>query len=239
MTKPLIAITGATSGIGLETAKLFDQQGYPLLLIGRNWSKVQDTFQQAICAELDITNLSALQNTIAEAEALYGAIDLFINNAGMMLLNPLDEQVPSEWQTMIDTNILGVMNGMSAVLKSMKARRGGTIMNVSSIAGIKPFPNHAAYTATKFAVHGLSENVRQEVAEYNVRVITLAPGAVETPLLSHTNNDQIKADYQQWKQQMGGVLTAEEVANVITFAYNQPQHLCLREIVLSATAQVA
>ena len=239
MSKSLIVITGATSGIGLETARLFNTKDHPLLLIGRDWSKVDKSeFNNVMFAQVDVTDHTKLQETISEAESKYGPTDLLVNNAGVMLLNPLDKQEPSEWQTMVNVNILGVMNGMQAVLTQMKKRQHGTIINVSSIAGIKPFPNHAAYTATKFAVHGLSDNVREEVALDNIRVITLAPGAVETPLLSHTNNDQIKQDYAKWKKEMGGVLTPQDIANTILFAYQQPQQVCLREIVLSATAQV-
>lgn len=240
MNKPLITITGATSGIGLETAKKFSHAGFPLLLIGRKIEALQKLqLPNCIIAAVDVCNLAAIQEAIQHAENQYGTTDAIINNAGVMLLGNLIEQDPAEWQTMLNTNVLGLMNGMKAVMASMKSRERGTIINISSIAGIKPFPNHAAYTATKFAVHGLSDNVREELAPYNVRVMTIAPGAVETPLLSHTNNEQIKADYQAWKKEIGGALCPKQVADVILFAYQQPQPVNLREIVLSATKQTA
>jgi NADP-dependent 3-hydroxy acid dehydrogenase YdfG len=132
---------------------------------------------------------------------------------------------------------MGVLNGIHAVLPGMRMRRGGTIVNVSSIAGRKTFPNHAAYCGTKFAVHALSENLREEVAMDDVRVITIAPGAVETELLSHTTSQQIRDGYEAWKHDMGGVIRPEQVADAIYYAYDQPQHLCIREIVLAATRQ--
>lgn len=138
---------------------------------------------------------------------------------------------------MLDVNIKGVLNGVHAVLSGMLARQHGTIINISSIAGRKTFPNHAAYCGTKFAVHALSENLREEVAMQNVRVITIAPGAAETELLSHTSSEEIKAGYAQWKDEMGGVISANNVADAIRFAYEQPQNLCIREIVLAATRQ--
>lgn len=240
MRKPLVVITGATSGIGLETAKQFHQRQYPLLLLGRNIKKLEAlNFENSLIRQADVTDIEQLTNAINEAEAQFGPCDCLINNAGLMLLGSMDTQEPSEWKKMLDTNVLGVLNGIQAVLKSMKQRQNGTIINVSSIAGIKPFPNHSAYTATKFAVHGLSDNVREEVAKDNVRVITIAPGAVETPLLSHTTDEKIKSDYEQWKTQMGGVLAPIEVAKTILYAYQQPQSVCLREIVLSATKQQA
>lgn len=240
MKKPLVTITGATSGIGLETAKRFNQQGYPLLLIGRKVEKLQDlNLDNVLIKQADVTRLHEFSAAITEAEEQFGRCDCLINNAGLMLLGAVDEQDPEEWRKMLDTNVLGVLNGMHVVLKSMKERQHGTIINVSSIAGIKPFPNHAAYTGTKFAVHGLSDNVREEVANQNIRVITIAPGAVETPLVSHTTSDQIKKNYQAWKEQMGGVLDPSVVADAILYAYQQPQSVCLREIVLSATKQQA
>lgn len=157
-----------------------------------------------------------------------------------MLLGSMTEQDPEEWARMLDVNVKGLLNGVNAVLKGMVARRQGTLINVSSVAGRKTFPNHVAYVGTKFAVHAISENLREEVAPHNVRVVTIAPGAVETELLSHTTDEAIKRGYQEWKQDMGGtVLSAEDVANAIRYAYEQPQGVCIREIVLAATRQQA
>ncbi len=119
----------------------------------------------------------------------------------------------------------------------MKTRNTGTIINISSIAGRKTFANHAAYCGTKFAVHAISENVREEVADSNVRVITIAPGEVETELLSHTTSDEIKDDYQSWEEGMGGTIHPNDIASTIIFAYSQPQNICIREIVVAATRQ--
>ena len=105
------------------------------------------------------------------------------------------------------------------------------------MAGRKTFPNHAAYCGTKFAVHAISENVREEVADKNVRVITIAPGAAETELLGHTTSNDIKDGYNDWKKDMGGVLNADDIASVIVYAYNQPKNVCIREIVIAPTKQ--
>jgi NADP-dependent 3-hydroxy acid dehydrogenase YdfG len=119
----------------------------------------------------------------------------------------------------------------------MKQRKTGTIINISSVAGRKTFPNHAAYCATKFAVHALTENIREEVAMDDVRLITIAPGAVETELLSHTTDEDIKAGYEDWKQSMDGVIEPRVIAEAAMFAWQQPQSVCVREIVLAATRQ--
>ena len=238
--KPLIIITGSTSGIGQQTAIRFSDAGHPLLLIGRNTAKIQNlNLPNSIIKQVDVTDIEALKASVLEAEKIYGPADAILNIAGLMLLGDVATQDPAEWQSMVNTNVLGVLNGMQAVLPGMKSRRHGTIMNVSSIAGIKPFPNHAAYTATKFAVHGMTDNVREEVADLNIRVMTIAPGAVETALLSHTTSQEIKDGYADWKQEMGGVLAPDDVARTMLFAYQQPQSVNLREIVLATTKQVA
>ena len=240
MEKPLVAITGATSGIGLKTALRFSEAGYPLLLMGRHLEKLKSfALPNVMIKHVDVTNIDMIKSAITEAESQYGPMDCLLNVAGMMLLGDIGTQNPQEWHLMLEVNILGVLNGMQAVLPNMKKRQQGTIINVSSIAGIKPFAHHAAYVGTKFAVHGLTDNVREEVASDNIRVMIVAPGAVETPLLSHTSSDQIKVKYEAWKKSIGGVLGAEDVARVMLYAYEQPQNVCLREIVLSSTKQSA
>lgn len=241
MTKPLIVITGASSGIGQATARLFSREGHPLLLIARRLERMEALgLPDTLCSATDVTDREAVAAAVEEAEKRFGPADAIINNAGVMLLGAIEKQDPAEWDTMLNVNLKGLLNGVHAVIGRMKARRHGTVINISSVAGRKTFPNHAVYVGTKFAVHGFSENLREEVADYNVRVTTIAPGAVETELLSHTTDDTIKSGYQEWKQQMGGkVLTPEDVANAIHYAYHQPQGVCIREIVLAATRQQA
>jgi NADP-dependent 3-hydroxy acid dehydrogenase YdfG len=132
---------------------------------------------------------------------------------------------------------MGLLNGIHVVLADMKTRQHGTVINIGSVAGRKTFPSHAAYCGTKFAVHAITENIREEVADDNVRFITIAPGAVETELLSHTTSNDIKDGYEEWKAGMGGVIAPSDIANAISYAYQQPQNLCIREIVLAATRQ--
>ena len=186
---------------------------------------------------MDVTDKASFEAAIAKAEAQFGPVDGLVNNAGVMLLGQIDTQDATEWKRMFDVNVLGLLNGMQSVLAPMMERNSGTIINVSSIAGKKTFPNHAAYCGTKFAVHAISENVREEVAASNVRVTTIAPGAVETELLSHTTSQEIKDGYDDWKVDMGGVLAADDVARAVEFAYNQPQNVCIREIALAPTKQ--
>ncbi|MBB5370749.1 MULTISPECIES: SDR family oxidoreductase [unclassified Janthinobacterium] len=237
----LIVITGASSGIGLATAQKLSALGHPLLLLARRLDRMQAlNLPNALCVQLDICDRAAFVAAVASAEAQFGPVDAIINNAGVMLLGELSTQDPEQWDRMFDVNVKGLLNGVHAVSAGMVARRSGTIINVGSVAGHKTFPNHVAYVGSKFAVHGLTENLREELSAHNVRVVTIAPGAVETELLGHTTDESIKTGYQAWKEGMGGVvLSADDVAAAICYAYQQPQGVCIREIVLAATRQQA
>ncbi|HCG6385470.1 TPA: SDR family oxidoreductase [Vibrio parahaemolyticus] len=236
--KKLVVITGASSGIGEAIARRFSEEGHPLLLVARRVERLEAlNLPNTLCEKVDVTDQASLITAIEKAEALFGPADVLVNNAGVMLLGQIDTQDAAEWKRMFDVNVLGLLNGMHSVLASMKARNSGTIINISSIAGKKTFPDHAAYCGTKFAVHAISENVREEVAASNVRVTTIAPGAVETELLSHTTSQDIKDGYDAWKVDMGGVLAADDVARAVMFAYQQPQNVCIREIALAPTKQ--
>jgi len=239
--KALIVITGASSGIGLATAKLLSSRGHALLLLARRVEPMNAlNLPNTLCRAVDVTDIDAFSAAVKEAQQQFGPVDALVNNAGVMLLGGVDQQNPTEWEHMLNVNVKGLLNGVHAVTKGMIERKAGTIINISSVAGRKTFPNHVVYVGTKFAVHGMSENLREELSPHNVRVIVIAPGAVETELLSHTTNDEIKAGYQEWKQEMGGkVLSAEAVAHAIDYAYSQPQYVCVREIVLAATRQGA
>ncbi|WP_432010273.1 SDR family oxidoreductase [Streptomyces cucumeris] len=240
MSKPLIVITGASSGIGAATARLLSAQGHPLLLLARRLEKLRELgLPDTLCRKVDITDRAALEAAVREAEERFGPADAIVNNAGAMLLGRLADQPAEEWDRMIDLNVKGVLYGVRAVLPGMLARGNGTIINVSSIAGRKTFPNHTAYVGTKFAVHAMSENLREEVASRGVRVVTIAPGAVETELLSHTSDEQIRTDYEAWKESAGGALDPRTVAEAIGYAYRQPRNVTIREIVLAATGQEA
>lgn len=239
--KPLIAITGASSGFGKAMAVAFNQAGYPLVLLARRVEKCEELgLDNTLCEKVDVRDKSAFEAAIRKAEAIYGKVDLLINNAGLMQLGDIAVQHPKEWQDMLDINVLGVLNGMQIVMADMKERRSGTIINVSSLAGIKGFPNHAAYCASKYGVVGLSETVRQELSAYNVRVMSILPGAVQTELLGHTTDETIKKDYSSYNESIGmGSITAEHIAQTVKFAYEMPQGVNLREIQIADTKQDA
>ena len=192
-----------------------------------------------LCRKVDILDLSSFQSAIKEAEEKFGAADCLINNAGVMLLGKPETQSLGEWNQMIDVNIKGLLNGIHLVLEGMIQRNHGTIINISSIAGRKTFSDHAIYCGTKFAVHAISENIRQEVANSNVRVSIVAPGVTETELMSHTTDTAIVDAYNNWKKTIGAGLDPQDIANAISYIYNQPQRVCIRELVIAPTKQDA
>lgn len=236
--KGLVVITGASSGIGKAIAQHFSREGYPLLLVARRLEKLQElNLPNTICEKLDITDTDRFKSILDKAQKQYGPVDCFINNAGVMLLGQIDTQAENEWTKMFDLNVLALLRNMQLVLSDMKKRKTGTIINISSIAGKKTFPNHAAYCGTKFAVSAISENVREEVADHGVRVISICPGAVETELLSHTTSSEIKKIYEGFKEEMGGLIIPDDIARAVIFSYMQPQNVCIRELVIAPTRQ--
>jgi NADP-dependent 3-hydroxy acid dehydrogenase YdfG len=241
MDRKLVVITGASSGFGMELAKEFSKSGYPLLILARRVEKMETlNLPDTICKKVDVTNREEFECAVRDAEERFGKTDLIINNAGVMLLGDISTQDSLEWKKMLDVNVMGVMNGMQIVMNDMKERQTGTIINISSIAGLKPFANHAAYCATKYGVTGLTEVVRGELSQYNVRVLSICPGAVTTELLDHTTDQNIIDGYNSWKETVGAVnITANDVAKTIKFAYELPQSVSLREIVITDTKQDA
>ena len=239
--KKLVVITGASSGFGRALAMTFNKAGYPLLLLARRIELLEEmNLENTMCQKVDVTDKEAFELAVRKAEAVYGKTDLLVNNAGVMLLGNLETQDSKEWQRMLDVNVMGVMIGMQIVMNDMKDRKSGTIINVSSIAGVKPFGNHAAYCASKYGVVGLSEVARGELAPYNVRVMRICPGAVATELLSHTTSEDIKVGYNEWKNSSGATsITPEDVAQTIKFAFELPQGVNLREIQIADTRQDA
>ena len=141
MTK-LVVITGASSGIGKATALRFSKAGYALLLLARRIDKLEElNLPNTLCRKVDVTDLASFQAAVSEAEAKFGPVDLLVNNAGIMLLGNAITQNPIEWQQMLNVNVMGVLNGVKVVLEGMVKRNNGTIVNISSIAGRKTFPD--------------------------------------------------------------------------------------------------
>ncbi len=238
MSKPLTLITGASSGIGEAAARAFAAAGHPLLLVARRLDRMEALqLPDAICRAVDVTDRPALAAAVAEAEARFGPVDCVINNAGIARLGNVLEQDPREWDEMIAINATGVMNVLHAVMAGMAERRRGTIINMSSIAGRKVYPDHTVYCGTKYFVHAVSESIRGQLAPFDVRVMVISPGIVETEVLDHVTDATTLHNYRANKVRIGGGISAESVADAMLFAYQLPQNVLIQEICMTPTRQ--
>jgi len=238
--RPLVVITGASSGIGAAAARAFSAAGHPLLLLARRRDPMLALgLPRCHAVAADVTDTAAVAAAMRAAEAEFGPTDLLVNNAGMMALAPVVDQDPADIQRMFDLNCVAPMKLAQLVLPAMRARRGGTIMNVGSIAGATLYGDHTVYCGTKFAVHAMTEGLRRENAAAGVRVLLVSPGMVDTDLLSSTGEGEVLDGYLSYKRSIGGGLVPEDIAAAMVGAYQLPQHLSHRQVVVAPTAQDA
>lgn len=238
----VVVITGASSGMGEAAAKYLANLGASVVLGARRADKIEtlakeinDNGGKALAIAVDVTKRDQVKQFIDSAVKHFGRVDVILNNAGIMPLSPIDRLNVHEWDTMIDVNIKGVLNGIAAVLPYMKEQKSGQIINTSSVAGHKIFGGSAVYSATKFAVRALTEGLRMEVKPYNIRTTIVCPGAVKTELLEHIS----EADIQQANQDYVGMvgISPDSFARVVAFAISQPDDVDINEVIFRPTAQ--
>lgn len=224
MNKPLVIITGASSGIGAAMAKIFSFAGYSLGLIARNLEAMEKlNLTNTICKSVDVTDGSAVKEAIYVAENKFGPVDCLINNAGFLKAGDFTAVSYDDHRAMVDVNILGVISGIEAVLPGMRERKTGTILNISSLADRNARPKFVTYAATKAAVKSLSESLRMANAKYGIRVCNLAPAKISTPMIIAAN----LSDNQ--------IIDAEDLAKAALWIYQQPQTICVRDLVIAPT----
>ncbi|MCY4316387.1 MAG: SDR family oxidoreductase [Roseovarius sp.] len=236
--KPLVAVTGASSGIGEAVARTFSAAGHPVLLMARRLERMKALgLTNAICRQVDVRDREAIAKAVKDAESEYGSIDMMFANAGIARLADIGRQPPEEWDEMIDINTKGVMNTVHAVMAGMMERKSGTLFMMSSIAGRKAYPDHTVYCGTKFFVHAVSESLREYLSGYNVRVVVLSPGVIETEVLSGVLDRGTLAAYMENKVKMGGGIGPEHVSEIMLHAYQMPQNALIQEICITPTRQ--
>jgi NADP-dependent 3-hydroxy acid dehydrogenase YdfG len=234
----VVAITGASSGIGEAAAMLLAQRGAKVVVGARRGERLEKLVAaikaqggEARFRTLDVTSREDMKAFIGFGKAEFGRADILVNNAGIMPLSPMTALKVDEWDRMIDVNIRGVLNGIAAVLADMKARGSGHIINVASIGAHVVVPTGAVYCATKFAVWAISEGLRQENPD--IRVTTISPGVVATEL-----GDDISD--QSAKQLLGDLrktaLTPDAIARAIAYAVEQPDDVDVNEVVVRPTS---
>lgn len=241
-----IFITGASDGIGEATAlELARHNNYTLILTARRHDKLQalrdriiNQYPQVVvhCLTFDVSDFSACERAINSLSSDLCDLDVLINNAGLALGRALfHEGDISDWEQVIDTNIKGIIYLTRLLSPIMVAKKSGHIINLGSIASHEVYPGGNIYCASKHAVYGLTRSMRTDFLEHNIRVSQISPGATET----NFSNVRYKGDKQLASQVYAGYkpLRAEDVAKVIDFVIHQPEHVCLNEVVLTATAQ--
>lgn len=237
-------ITGATSGIGLETAKILSQNKCDLIITGRRTRRLEnlknkienDYGTKVLTLSFDIRNKSEVKKAYLSLPAEWMKIDVLINNAGLAAgLAPVDSADIADWEQMIDTNIKGLLYISRLVTPGMIERQSGHVINISSIAGKEGYPNGSVYCGTKHAVMAISKAMRIELLPANVKVSTICPGAAETEFsLVRFHGDQAKANqvYQGFTP-----LYAKDIAETIWFVVSRPAHVNIDDILIMPTAQ--
>ena len=236
-------VTGASSGIGEATALLLAEEGAAVALAARRTDrlaglaeKIRDGGGTALVIESDVSDEAQARAFVGGVAEDLGRLDILVNNAGVMLLGPVHGADVEDWRTMVNVNVLGLLYCVHAALPIMEEHGAGDIVNISSVAGRKATAFSAVYNATKFGVHAFSEALRQEALNIGVRVTIVAPGFVETELLTH-NPDFVQQAAAGQKEEIGQVLAPEDIADAIVFAVSQPPHVCLNEVLVRPTGQ--
>ena len=241
----IVLITGATSGIGLGCARKFAANGDRLILTGRNEQRLEDIRKeltgrgaQVLTLVFDVRDREQAAQCINGLPAEWREIDVLVNNAGLALgLEPEFEGSLDDWETMIDTNVKGLLTMTRLVVPGMIARNRGHVINVGSVAGDAAYAGGNVYCATKAAVKALTDGLRIDVADTAVRVTNLKPGLVET----NFSNIRFKGDAERARKVYTGIqpLTGDDIADVAVYAANAPEHVQIAEVLILATHQAS
>jgi NADP-dependent 3-hydroxy acid dehydrogenase YdfG len=237
----VIAITGASSGIGAATARLLAARGAKVVLGARRLDRLEALASEitaaggeAAYARTDVSQRADVTALIELACERYGQLDVLINNAGIGLISPLDELRVEDWDAMIDVNIKGTLYGIAAALPVFRRQEFGHFVNVLSTSGLRIVPLQSVYAGTKNAVRAISEGLRQEAGD-KLRVTIISPGFVHTDFADSMTNPEVKAQIIAARDQMA--ISPDAIARAIAFAIEQPADVDVGELVVRPTAQ--
>lgn len=237
-------ITGATSGIGRATAKLFASHGISLVLCGRRQAKL-DVLQKELGSQtpvytlnFDVRDKELVEAAVKSLPEDFASVDILVNNAGNAHgLDPIQSGQISDWDAMIDINVKGLLYVSRAILAGMIERNSGHIINIGSTAGKEVYPNGNVYCASKHAVDAINQGMRLDLNEYGIRVGAVNPGLVETEF----SEVRFKGDSERAKKVYQGYqpLTPEDIADIIFFVVTRPYHVNIADLVVMPTAQAS
>jgi len=237
----VVAITGASSGIGEATAALLAERGAKVVLGARNpdrldavAARISATGGEAVTKATDVSSRGDLMEFVSLATASYGQLDVLVSNAGIMPVSPFDELRVDDWEAMVDVNIKGVLFGIAAALPVFRRQGYGHFVNVASTAAFRVTPGQSVYAGTKMAVRAVSEGLRQEAGE-NLRVTIISPGMTSTNFADSITDPAARAELEQRRDVIA--MPPAAVARAIAFAIEQPPGVDVGEIVVRPTAQ--
>jgi len=237
-----IVITGASSGLGENTARHLASKGAHVVLGARREERLKDISNtinaqgngKATYLKTDVTKREEVQALIDKAVEEFGQLDVLINNAGLMSIAPLSALKVDEWDRMIDINIKGVLYGVAAAMPIFQKQESGHFINLSSVAGVKVFsPGGTVYSGTKYAVRAISEGLRHEVGS-KIRTTTIEPGAIDSEL-KHGSSHKESSDFVNEFYKLA--ISPDAIARTIAFAIEQPSDVDVNEIVIRPTSQ--
>ncbi|WP_285017223.1 SDR family oxidoreductase [Lactococcus garvieae] len=242
----VIIITGASSGIGKATAKKLAIAGAKVVVSARREPLLEEIANDLSEYEVsykmaDVTKLEDMKSLISFADEKYGKIDAMFHNAGIMPMGPLsdDSNITNEkWKSVVDINIMGVINGLSAGLPYMVEQNHGHMIAMGSVAGHLVYPNSGVYCGTKYAVGAIMEGVRQEHLENNIRSTMISPGIVNTNLINSVKNADIESWVQGETSDKYKSLSAEEVADAVIYALSTPDNVAISEILMRSSKHI-
>ncbi|RFM33088.1 SDR family oxidoreductase [Chitinophaga silvisoli] len=232
----VIAITGASSGIGEATALLLASQGAKVILGARRTDRLAQVAEKTggLYMPLDVRNRENVADFVQLALDNYGRLDVLINNAGIGPISPLDELRVADWEDMIDINFKGVLYGIAAALPVFRKQNSGHFVNTISTAGIQIVPTMAVYAATKNAVRTVADALRQEAGS-TIRVTSVSPGYIKTNFADSMTNLEIREQTRARAEQIA--ISPDAIARAIAFAIDQPADVDVNDIVIRPTAQ--
>jgi NADP-dependent 3-hydroxy acid dehydrogenase YdfG len=238
------AVTGASSGIGAATARRLAEAGAVVALGARRVDRLSELTAEiekaggrALAVETDVVKEDQAHALIERTNSELGRLDVLVNNAGVMLLGPIQGADTSEWRQMVEVNLLGLFYCTYAALPIMRDQGSGHIVNISSVAGRTASLGVGVYNATKWGVGAFSESLRQEALHLNVRVTVVEPGFVATELQDHSTNPMAIAAIKDMREKTTP-LQPEDIAEAIFFAVSQPPHVNVNEVLVRPTEQL-
>ena len=218
-------VTGASSGIGKGIATALAERQVQLVLAGRNQARLEETanhLKETYNAQVetvitDVTQRRQVEQLVEQAKSHYGHLEVIVNSAGQMLSPAITDGDVEAWETMIDVNVKGTLYGINAALPHFKKQGSGHIINIASISGFEVTKQSTMYSATKAAIHTITQGLEKELARTGIRVTSISPGMVDTPMGSGDSGDRKK-------------LEAKNIAEAVVYALEQPSHVNVNEI---------